>query len=124
MGGGVFFLGAGGVPATLCFHWVFRPPPCRQPTTERPRLPSLLSEELRHTGAGGLLGSSAVGDDLPVRRYALEVLQDFRDRPSRLDRPDDWFGRESDRAGDSMDDGRVDERTGHVDGDRFAGVEL
>src|SRR3989442_6232195 len=121
---GAFFFRSRGRAGMLGLHRVLRGPPGRQPAAERPRLPSLLSKKLRHTGARGLLGSGAVGDDLPIRRHALEVLQDLWYRPRGLDRPNDGFGRDSNRTGNSMADRRIDERTGHIDGDRFAGVEL
>ena len=63
---GALFLRTRGMVGMLGFHRILSGPPPRQPTAQRPGLPALLSEELRHTGAGALVGSSAVGDDLAV----------------------------------------------------------
>jgi hypothetical protein len=81
----------------LRFHRVLRGAPGGQPTTERPCLPALLSEELRHTGAGAFLGSGAVGDDLAIGGQALEVSQDLGSRTRRLQTANDRFGRDPNR---------------------------
>jgi hypothetical protein len=74
---GALFFRHGAVLRMLTFHRISRCSPGGQPTTERPSLSSLLPEKLRHTGAGALVGSSAVGDDLPIVGQAAEVLDNF-----------------------------------------------
>jgi hypothetical protein len=81
---GALFLWTRGMVGVFRLHRVLGRAPRRQPTSKRPCLASLLSEKLRHTGAGTLLGSGAVGDDFAIGREALEVSGDLRDRPGRL----------------------------------------
>src|SRR5207237_4831016 len=96
------FLRTRGMVGVLGFHRVLRGPPPRQPTAQRPGLAALLSEELRHTGAGALVGSSAVGDDLAVGGEALEVPQDLGSRARGLENANERFGRDPNRARDAV----------------------
>lgn len=52
--------------------------PAAEAALEREGRRAVLTEKLRHTGAGGLVGSRAVGDDLALARQlaiaALDVL--------------------------------------------------
>ena len=72
--------------------------PGSQAAAQRPCLTTLLSKKLRHTGAGGFLWSSAVGDDLFVWRQAREESEDFGWRPSPLQRPNNRLGSDTDRC--------------------------
>lgn len=74
---GALLLGAGSMLRMLAFHGIARGTPGRQATAQCPRFPSLLSKELRHTGAGALIRSSAIGDDRAVLRNRAEVLEDL-----------------------------------------------
>lgn len=80
---GAFFIRSRRRRGGLCLDGVAGRPPTGQSTTQRPRLPALVPKELRHTGAGPLLGSRAVRDDLRARRQARKLLQDFASRPRR-----------------------------------------
>ena len=86
---GALFLRSRRMVGMLGLHRIPGCAPCRQPTAECPCLPALLSEKLRHTGAGAFVRSSAVSDDLAVGGQALEVPQDLRNRARRLQTADD-----------------------------------
>lgn len=82
--------------SVLAFHRVSGRPPCRETATQRPGLAPLLSKELRHTGAGTFLWSSAIGNDLPIRWQSAEVLKDLGGRSRRLKAANNRLGRDPD----------------------------